>query len=79
MTYEEILEKTTELLAEITDADDINSDSDIMGDLDISSMDLLTLLCSLEAEFDIHLPERTIRNVVYVKDLADAVYNAFQK
>ena len=73
MKYEDIFCKTVELLSTITKVEEITPESELMGDLDIGSMALLSLLCSLEAEFDIHLPERTIRKVVTVEDLVDTI------
>ena len=73
MKYEDVLRKTVALLSAITEAEEINAESELMEDLGIASMDFLSLLCGLEEEFNIHLPERIIRNVVTVGDMVDAV------
>lgn len=73
MRYEDVLRKTVELLSEISEAEEINAESELMGDLGIGSMDLLSLLCALEEEFNTHLPERIIRKVVTVGDMVDAI------
>ena len=44
-----------------------------MGDLGIGSMDLLSLLCNLEEEFNVRLPERIIRKVDTVGDMVDSI------
>ena len=73
MRYEDVMRKTVELLSEITEAEEISAESELMGDLGIGSMDLLSLLCALEEEFNTHLPERIIRKVVTVGDMVDAI------
>ena len=73
MKYEDVLRKTVELLSAITDAEEIHTESELMGDLGIGSMDLLSLLCALEEECNTHLPERIIRKVVTVGDMVDAI------
>lgn len=73
MRYEDVLRKTVELLSEISEAEEINAESELMGDLGIGSMDLLSLLCSLEEEFNVHLPERVILKVVTVGDMVDSI------
>lgn len=73
MKYENVLQKTIELLSAITEAEDITSESELMGDLGIGSMDPLSLLCNLEEEFNVRLPERIIRKVVTVGDMVDSI------
>lgn len=73
MKYENVLQKTIEFLSAITEAEDITPESELMGDLGIGSMDLLSLLCNLEEEFNVRLPERIIRKVVTVGDMVDSI------
>ena len=73
MRYEDVLRKTVELLSEITEAEEIGAESELMEDLGIGSMDLLSLLCDLEEEFNVRLPERIILEVVSVGDMVDSI------
>ncbi len=73
MRYEDVMRKTVELLSEITEAEEISAESELMGDLGIGSMDLLSLLCNLEEEFNVRLPERIIRKVDTVGDMVDSI------
>ena len=73
MRYEDVMRKTVELLSEITEAEEISAESELMGDLGIGSMDLLSPLCNLEEEFNVRLPERIIRKVDTVGDMVDSI------
>lgn len=73
MNNEIILEKVIALFATMTDADEITEESELMDDLGISSMDVLFLISSLEAEFGVKVPEKTIRQVITVSDVVDVI------
>ena len=74
MKYEEILEKVISVFASIAETeDDITSDSELMEDLNISSMDTLMMMTVLEEEFKISIPEKEIREMYTVGDVADIV------
>jgi len=74
MNRDVILNKVIELFSTMTEAE-VNEDSEIMEDLDLSSMDVLFLISSLEDEFRIKMPEKEIRKVETVGDIADVVCN----
>ena len=70
-------EKIRALLAEQLDIDPakITMDSDIMGDFEADSLDIVDMVMTLEDEFDIEIPDedveklRTVGSVVsYVED-----------
>lgn len=73
MNSEKILERVIELFSTMTEADEVTADSEIMEDLEISSMDILFLISSLEEEFKIKVPEKEVRKVVTVGDMADII------
>lgn len=73
MSREEILEKVIELFSTMTDVEEINEDSELMEDLDISSMEILTLVTSIEDEFQIQIPEKSLRKMVTIGNVADVV------
>lgn len=75
MNKEEILEKLIPLIATVSEEEEINEDSEIMDDLGISSMDVLYLIASMEAEFGVKIPEKAIRKMVSVSDVADVLHD----
>lgn len=74
MNREDILNKVIELFSTMTEAE-VMEDSEIMEDLDLSSMDVLFLISNLEDEFQIKMPEKEIRKVETVGDIADVVFH----
>ena len=73
MCKDDILKRLIELFSTMTEAEEINEDSELVDDLGISSMDVLFLISSLEEEFKIHIPEKVIRKMVTVGDVAEIV------
>lgn len=74
MSEEKILEKVIAVFATMADTDEeITADSELMEDLNISSMDILMLMTSLEEEFKISIPEKEIRKMVTVGDVVEVV------
>lgn len=75
MVDESILKKVIELFSDMTEAsaEDITEDSELIDDLEISSMDVLFLISSLEEEFHISIPEKEIRRMVTVGDVVRIV------
>lgn len=74
MSRDDILNKVIELFSTMTEAE-VMEDSEIMEDLDLSSMDVLFLISNLEDEFQIKMPEKEIRKVETVGDIADVVFH----
>lgn len=58
-----MLEKLTEIIREYTGKEDlvIEEDTSILGDLGLSSFDLVQLVCQVEDEFDVEIPDQMIR------------------
>ncbi len=73
MSSDTILNRVIELFSSMTEAEEITADSEIIEDLEISSMDVLFLESAMEEEFHISIPEKVIRKMVTVGDVADAV------
>ncbi|MBQ0026336.1 MAG: hypothetical protein KBS79_03075, partial [Lachnospiraceae bacterium] len=63
MTRDDVLQKVTGLLSEMTDADEITESSNLMDDLDIGSMDVLAMCGSLEELFNTSISEKMIRKM----------------
>ena len=79
MVYEDILSKVIEVFALIADNDDdITSESDLIEDLGVSSMDILAMICNLEEEFKVKVPEKMIRCLTTIGDVADTMESLMQ-
>ena len=61
-----ILEDVAEIAPE-----DVNENSALMDDLDLSSMEILTIVADLEETFGLRFPEKELRSFVTISDLAD--------
>jgi len=57
------------------DAVEIGPESDLMEDLSVSSLEMLTALMNLETQYHIVIPERELKKVVTVGDVARLVAN----
>ena len=73
MRREEIFQFIVGVFVTLIDVNEIRESDELVEDLGISSMDILTLISYLEEEFDIRITERMIRRVVTVGDLVDLV------
>ena len=74
MNYDEILEKVITTFSVIADTEEeITEDSELVDDLNISSMDILMILCNLEEEFHIKVPEKMIRRMTTIGDVAEVL------
>ena len=73
MSNESILNRVIELFSTMTEAEEITADSEVMEDLEISSMDILFLIASLEEEFKINVIEKRMYQIVTVGDVADII------
>ena len=79
MNSEQILERVIALFSTMTEADEITEESELIDDLEISSMDVLFLISSLEAEFDIKVPEKAIRKMATIGDVAEIIEGLIAK
>ena len=79
MQREKILHFISSVFATMTEAESIQENDDLIEDLGISSMDILTLISYLEEEFNITITERMIRKVATVGDLVDLVQMRWSK
>lgn len=71
------MDKTVELIANIIEdvadipAEDINADSLIMDDLDLSSLEIMSLIAELEHKLSISISEKELLSLKTVGDLAE--------
>ena len=73
MERAEIVSQILAILEDVAEIspEDVNEDSVMMDDLDLSSMEILTVVADLEETFGLRFPEKELRNFVTIGDLAD--------
>ncbi|MBU3819247.1 MAG: acyl carrier protein [Candidatus Faecalibacterium intestinavium] len=73
MQRSEILDQIKTILEDVAEIspEEVTEDSVLMDDLDLSSMEILTIVADLEESFGIRIPEKELRGFVTVGDLAD--------
>lgn len=66
-----MLEKLTQIIHENTGNNElvINEDTILLADLGLNSLDLLNLVCTVEDEFDIEIPDRAVWQFKTVGDV----------
>ena len=72
MERAEIVSQILAILEDVAEIspEDVNENS-VMNDLDLSSMEILTVVADLEETFGLRIPEKELRNFVTIGDLAD--------
>lgn len=78
MNRQEVLKTVVGMFSMMTSAEEINESSELIDDLGISSMDILTLMSYIEEEFKIRITERNIRKIITVGDIVDFILNALE-
>lgn len=73
MNKQDILNRIISLLAQMTEYEGIEETSELLDDLELSSLDVFTMLGELEDYFQISIPEKLIRQMVIVEDVCDIV------
>ena len=73
MERAEIISQITAILEDVAEVspEDVTESSVLMDDLDLSSMEILTIVADLEETFGLRIPEKELRNFVTISDLVD--------
>lgn len=73
MERAEIITQILAILEDVAEIspEDVSEDSVLMDDLDLSSMEILTIVADLEEAFGLRIPEKELRSFVTISDLAD--------
>lgn len=81
MSKSEIKEKIISMLSESTgkEIDEKQLDKNLMGELDLSSLEIMLFITDMEEEFGIEITEELLRDIVSVNDLIDVVYEEVSK
>lgn len=79
--YEEILKQIIDYLVNEIDDESIEilPESNLMDDLSLNSLEMLRALILLENRLGIRIPEKYLRKMVTVRDVADIIYEIIQK
>lgn len=75
MEAKEMLEKLTQIIRENTGNNEIviSEDTILLADLGLNSLDLLNLVCIVEDEFDIEIPDRVVWKFKTVGDVMEFI------
>ena len=73
MERAEIISQILAILEDVAEVspEDVNENSVLMDDLDLSSMEILTIVADLEETFGLRIPEKELRNFGTIGDLVD--------
>ena len=77
MERKNMIEKLTNIIREYTgdDSISINENTVLISDLGLSSLDLVNLVCTVEDEFDVEIPDRAIKDFKTVGDVMNFIEN----
>ena len=64
-----MFERIVRIISKYTEAEDITPASALMGDLGLSSFDVVSIVSEFEEEFDIEVEDRDIPGFVTVSDI----------
>ena len=66
-----MLELVQEIIYNVTGKQNITYETDFIKDLELSSFDIMNIICEFEDRLDITIPERDVWNIHQVKDIFD--------
>lgn len=68
-----MLDRIRNVLEEYVDIpkEQITMETNLLNDLDFSSLDLVNIIVAFEEEFDIEIPDRKISKIVTVRDVVE--------
>lgn len=75
MTKKEIISKIAAVIETVTDipASEIQPESALMDDLELSSLEVMTSIADMEKVFHIRFMEKELINIVTVEDVVECV------
>lgn len=68
-----MIKKVIEILSEFTEMkqEQMNRDTKLVADMGLNSLDVVNVVVAFEEEFDIEIPDRAIRDLQTVGNIAD--------
>ena len=82
MTRQEILDRTREIIVEAVpemEGQPLEETTVINTDTAIDSMGFTLIICRLEAQFDVHIPDRQWQKLQTLGDVVDAIEKRLPK
>ncbi len=67
-----MIEKINEILhytVKVDSQQKVDEKTVILRDLEINSMELVSLICAVEDEFDIEIPDKALKRIITIGDL----------
>ena len=52
---------------------EITENSRLLADLKLNSLDLINLVCVVEDEFDIEIPDKKLKSLITIRDVMDFI------
>ena len=70
------IEEIIKIIEDVTGipADKINEDSAFLDDLDLSSLEVLSIVADIEKKFSVKISEQELVSIRTVKELADIIH-----
>lgn len=69
----EIINKTTDI-----PMDELSAEKEMMDDLDMSSLEIMTMISSVEKAFKLRISSDALRDFVTIEDIADFLMGAIR-
>lgn len=75
MNKENIIEFIMERINDIADIDmeDMAPDSAVMGDLELSSFEVMTMIADLEYKYKVRFTTKALRSIITIEEVADYI------
>lgn len=73
MDLQSVIENIMSIIENVADIpqDEMEPDSAIMDDLELSSLEVITMIAQLEKQYKTKIPEKELRNLITIEDLAN--------
>lgn len=77
MDRDRIIDEIKTIITDVTDipGEEIYVDRAMMEDLDMSSLEILSIVAELERKFKVRIPEKTLREFITINDIAEFIRN----
>lgn len=75
MEKETVIEFIMDKINEIADIDleDMAPDSAVMGDLEMSSFEIMTMISELEYQYKVRFTTKALRTIITIEEIADYI------
>ena len=76
-----VKQEVLQVIENVTDIsqNEIRDEDALMDDLDVSSLEILTIIGRLEEIYSIEIKEKDMRNIVTIKDMVECISHKIDK